>query len=469
MITESIHERFVRHVSFPLTQYLYNRKKIRSEYRRSSRSEYWDSDRMRSVQLRQLRAVVEHAYRYVPLYERLFAQAGICPKDIRDLGDLRRIPPLSRGDIIENRMELVDRRWRSSLKRADSSSRGPAEPIPFARFRRRPLVRNTSSGSTGAPTIFYEDGAVSAASWANELRVKRWFGIRPGTRDARLVRVSPEFVLSNKANFFRRALWNQMMLPGVNLKAEEYALIIDRLKEFRPQAIWAFTSAVAGLARYMSDNGIRFCNWKPDLVTTWAAPLYDHEREIIERILGCPISNIYGLREVGHIGSTCPEGKLHVFQETHLLETDENGELLVTFLRSSPMPFIRYRTGDLGEISDGGCRCGRTLQLIRYLHGRTGEVYVTPDGRMFSPNFWCRTFMNADLAEAVKRFQIIYAKEKKLRIKLVAAGERRPDIERVLRATVSKNFGSNMTTIFEYVEDIPPQISGKYQMVIIEE
>jgi phenylacetate-CoA ligase len=254
----------------------------------------------------------------------------------------------------------------------------------------------------------------------------------------------------------------------VNLTAKEFEFISGRLGTFRPRSIFAFTSAVAGLARHLKENGRSPGSWRPDLIIAWAAPLYDHEREIIGDVFRCPISNIYGLREVGHIGSTCPEGSLHVFQESHFLETDDKGELLVTFLRPSPMPFIRYRTGDIGELSHERCRCGRTSQVIRQFHGRTGEIYITPGGQMFSPNFWCRTFMNARLADAVKRFQIIYTKDNKLRIKLEVGAARRLEVEEILRATISKNFGPSMEIRFDYVETIPPQLSGKYQMVIVE-
>jgi phenylacetate-CoA ligase len=464
----TVHGRLVRSFLFPLSQYLYNRRGIRAEYRRSARTEYWAGDQIAALQIKKLRAVLEHAYRYVPYYERLFNDAGIRPEDIKSIDDMRRIPALSRDDIIANRLDLVDRRFSSAVEIADSSKRGPAEPIPFARFKRHPLVRNTSSGSTGAPTVFYEDGKVSALSWANELRVKRWFGIGPGLREARLVRVSPEFILRSKANLIRRFLWNQTMLPGVNLAEDHYRFIAEQLERFRPKTIWAFTSAAAGLARYLKEEDSGLPSWKPSLIIVWAAPLYDNEREIMQQVFSCSISNIYGLREVGHIGSTCPAGSLHVFQESHLLESDEKGELLVTLLGSSPMPFIRYRTGDLGELAAERCACGRKLQIIKQLHGRTGEIYVTPDGRMFSPNFWCRTFMDARLAAAVKRFQIIYKKDNTLHVKLVVMEQMRPIVENVLTQTIKKNFGADMAVRYEYADDIAPQLSGKYQMVIIE-
>jgi hypothetical protein len=76
--------------------------------------------------------------------------------------------------------------------------------------------------------------------------------------------------------------------------------------------------------------------------------------------------------------------------------------------------------------------------------------------------------MDARLAADVKRFQIIYKKNNTLHVKLVAREENRPSVESILTQTIKKNFGDGMAVRYEYADDIAPQISGKYQMVIIE-
>jgi phenylacetate-CoA ligase len=468
MFLTSLHEFAAGAVFFPFTQYLYNRKRIAAHYRQALDSERLHPETLSAMQMSGLRMLLRHAMNRVPYYEQRFKEEGINPDRIIKPEDMRRIPPLSREDLVANRNYLVARRYRFAAARADASRRKPGEPRPFACFQRTPLIKNTSSGSTGAPTIFYEDGTVSATSWANELRLKQWFGLRPGVSEVRLVRVAPDFTARNKSNALRRLLWNQMILPGVNLTDKEYEFIAGELHEWKPKVLWAFTSAVAGLARYLAHQGTPSGPNRPQLIITWAAPLYDHERAIIHEAFGCPVSNIYGMREVGHIGAYCPAGSLHIFQESHFLETDDNGELLVTFLKPSPMPFIRYRTGDVGELTTEKCACGRTLQVIKHLHGRTGEIFTTEDGRMFSPNFWCRTFMDAKLAEAVKRFQIVYAKNQTIKIKLLADAIHRPEVENKLTAVVGKNFGTSTRVDFEYPATIAPSFSGKYQMVINE-
>jgi phenylacetate-CoA ligase len=132
------------------------------------------------------------------------------------------------------------------------------------------------------------------------------------------------------------------------------------------------------------------------------------------------------------------------------------------------MPFIRYRTGDCGEVASEKCSCGRNLQIIKQFHGRTGEIFTTSDGRMFSPNFWCRTFMDVRLASTVRRFQIVYSRDRSIRMKLIIDKVNRPEAERILTEAVCENFGGQTGVRFDYVEDIPPQLSGKYQMVINE-
>ncbi len=173
----------------------------------------------------------------------------------------------------------------------------------------------------------------------------------------------------------------------------------------------------------------------------------------------------------------CSHGAYHINQEHSLVERDEGpvqagdretGELLVTTLDISPMPFIRYRMGDVGRTAESVCGCGRKLQLLQDFLGRTDEVFHTRDGRMISPNFWGRTFMNTALSDAIKRFQVVYVRDDLIRIRIVKGEVYSEATERVLREHLKKNFPRDMTFEFAYVQEIKPQVSGKYQMVVNE-
>lgn len=275
----------------------------------------------------------------------------------------------------------------------------------------------------------------------------------------------------------RKYLWNQMVLPGMNLSNNEYEICYESLKKFRPRVLWGITSALFGLAEHIRKNSKELPEHCPDLVITWAAPLYEHEKRMLMNVFGCPITNLYGSREVGHIAAICPHGSFHINQESLLVEVDDVdgdyggkdvGEILVTTLENTPMPFIRYRMGDVGRVASSDCSCGRSLQVMKDFLGRTGEIFITRDGRMISPNFWCRTFMNDTIARAFKRFQVIYKRDGKISIKLVRKDNHSHEAESLLKEFLKKNFHHDIKIDFEYVEKIEPQVSGKYRMVINE-
>lgn len=474
---ESINEFVVGNLLFPFTSYLMNRKGILRKYKRLVKSECYSTDQLNEIQLRKLIKALEYADRWVPYYRKIFKKTGFSPKDVKNLEDLKALPLLSRQDVIDYRKDMIDYRYHNSVTFADNSNKGAGEPNQFALFHKHKLVRNTSSGSTGVPTIFYENGSITSSNWANEMRMRSWYGIKPGAKEMRMARISTEYMPKNRTLLMRKYLWNQMILPGTNLSDADYKICYESVKKFRPKVFWGFTSALFGFAEYIENNGKDISDMRPQLIITWAAPLYEHEKRKLSKVFDCYITNIYGTREVGHIAGYCPHGSLHINQESHLVEIAdidgsyqeaESGEILVTTLEDTPMPFIRYRMGDVGEVASSKCFCGRSLQVFKKFLGRTGEVFITKDGQMISPNFWCRTFMNDKVAEAFKRFQVIYKKDGNIRIRLVRKNSNSHNAESFLRTFLQKNFHHDIRIDFEYVEKIEPQISGKYQMVINE-
>ena len=85
-----------------------------------------------------------------------------------------------------------------------------------------------------------------------------------------------------------------------------------------------------------------------------------------------------------------PEGSLHITAEDIIVEiiddngqvlpAGESGEIVVTHLRTTEFPFIRYRTGDIGTLATEPCQCGRGLPVLANVEGRTTDFIIAADG-----------------------------------------------------------------------------------------
>jgi len=476
-IVEEMNQFLVGRIVFPAVNRALNRKDILGRYRRLLVSEQYSKDALRELQFQKLIAVLRHASRWIPFYARRLKEIGMEPEDVKTLEDIRRIPPLERRDVIEHRLDMVDIRYRDSVSAADQALQAPGFPRYFAGFRRHRLIRNTSTGSTGTPTVFYDDGSTTALSWAHELRLKHWYGLPPGVKEARMSGISTTYAARSTLRSAREYLWNQMLIPGLFLSDREYEFSLRKIRKFKPRVLWGPTSALTGLARYVQRVNEDVAPCRPDLVISWAAPLYEHEKNLLTKVFGCPVTNLYGTREVGHIAMLCPHGSVHVNQENYLVELEGMGSgeesaapgmLLITPLNESPMPFLRYRIGDLAEWGGSDCPCGRSLGVLKSILGRIGEVFETKDGRFIEPNFWSRAFMVGRQSQDVERFQVVYRNNERILIRIVPRPSYSAETEADFRLLMEKNFPSTVQFEFEYVSDIKPQPSGKYLVVVNE-
>lgn len=474
---DEMNQFLVGRIAFPAVNYAFNRKDILSRYRKLLETEHWSKDALKELQFRKLSAVLRRVHTWNPFYTKRFKEIGLVPGDIKTLEDLRWIPPLDRQEVIKHRLDLVDIRYRDSALAADRADQAPGLPISFARFRRHKLVRNTSTGSTGTPTVFYEDGSTTALSWVHEQRLKHWYGLAPGVKEVRLKGIPTLFDTRSMLRFARERLWNQLILPGFFLSDHEYELTLQKIRKFKPRVLWGATPALTGLAHYVQRTNQEVSPSDLNLVISWAAPLFQHEEKLLGEVFGCPVTNIYGTREVGHVAMNCPHGSVHVNQENYIVEIEENGvgegsggpgEILITPLIESPMPFLRYRIGDLAELGGGDCSCGRSPIVLKKILGRIGEVFKTKDGHLIEPNFWCLAFMQGRPSQDVERFQVVYRRADCIRFRIVPRRRYTGEIESDLLHFVEKSFPSGMQFEFEYVSEIKPQPSGKYVIVVNE-
>ena len=60
----------------------------------------------------------------------------------------------------------------------------------------------------------------------------------------------------------------------------------------------------------------------------------------------------------------------------------ETGELVFTSLRKHARPMIRFRTGDIGYVTKGKCKCGRTSCRINIV-GRKDDMFIVSGVNIF--------------------------------------------------------------------------------------
>jgi phenylacetate-CoA ligase len=202
--------------------------------------------------------------------------------------------------------------------------------------------------------------------------------------------------------------------------------------------------------------------------------LHDFERETIEKVFSCRVTNRYGCEEVSLIACECPAHQgLHINCDSLYVEfirdgkpvpAGEPGAIVVTDLTNFGMPFIRYKVGDVAIPSDRICSCGCTYPLMESLEGRVADYVVTPDGSYISGISLTENF--AMHLPGIKQMQIIQERIDLLVFRLVK-GETFTeqtvlDIDRI----ALQRFGNQMRYQLEYVDSIQSERSGKYRFCI---
>jgi len=412
-------------------------------------------DRFEELRLRKLRAILEHAFENTAFYRRRFEEAGIAPKDIRDFDDLRRLPPLTKEDLVRDQGELIARNLR------------PSE-----------LHQSTSGGSSGTHTPFYRDNASLNIKMAAEYRFNRWCGWDVGGKVA--------VVWPAVQDLFDGRSWKQKLrytlverhelLYSGQLNEAILSQMADRLRRYGPKLIRAFPYAFATLAKYIRDETPY--QIRPDGILSTGEPLLAKHRALFEEVFGCPVFDCYASRECGHTACECEaHDGLHVnadclhveFQmDNEPVEPGEPGHLLITDLDNYGMPFIRYDVGDIGVPLAGQCSCGRTLPRMGMNAGRDTDFLYSPyDGSLISGS------LSHDLiadGPDVGQLQIIQDARDHLTIRVKRSALDPDDGIKTeyLEEIVNRVFHGTMRVSFEEVDAIERAKSGKYRLVINE-
>lgn len=329
-----------------------------------------------------------------------------------------------------------------------------------------------TSGTTGKPLhIWLSRETVQVWFAIFEARARRWYGVSRHDRWAILGGQLVAPVEQERPPFW---VWNialnQLYLSTYHLSAGNIAAYLSSMRAHAVTYLLGYPSALYRLAQAAEEQGLTAAPLKVAIGN--AEPLYDHQRETISRVFGCPVRETYGMAEIAAAASDCEHGRLHLWPDTGLTEIlddaadapvapGEAGRVVSTGLINADMPLIRYDTGDRAAwAADQRCECGRTLPVLRGLEGRSDDVVVPRDGRhigRLDPVF------KADLP--IREAQIIQEDLDHLRVLYVPTEAYTPADGDALVRRIHDRVG-DMDVTLEPVAEIPRTLNGKFRAVI---
>ncbi len=415
-------------------------------YRRFlEQSQWWSPERLREFQWQELRRLLEVAFHHVPFYRERYAAAGARLEDIRDFEDFALLPAVGREDIRAYREQMRSAAWKGRL------------------------VLHATGGSSGEPTRFYI--TLDSYDWrcAASSRAYSWSGCRLGERTLYLWGAPVGSVRATQALKMRLFRWLRRELM-INTFAQSEGFwdgVYQRALRFRPRYVVGYVSSLKEFSRYLQSRRLSVPGLRAVLGA--AEPLDSGARRMIEAGLGAPLYNTYGSREFMSIAAECEHRRgLHVHAENLLVETVElepggPREILVTDLHNLGMPFIRYRIGDLGRVSDRKCPCGRGLPLLEEVSGRVLEILRTASGKVISPEFF--PHLLKEIPE-IREFQVRQERLDHIVLLMVLDRELSPQSRSLLEHEFQRTLGDAVTVELRRVDSIPRLPSGKRRVVV---
>jgi phenylacetate-CoA ligase len=414
------------------------------------REQWLPAHRLKRIQEQRLRELFAHAAANVPYYAALLRELRLDVRDLRDSAALQLIPLLTKETIRQNLEQMKSRKARR-------------------------IQRFATGGSTGDPLVFYLGPTRVSSDVASRLRAESWFGVAVGDPEFAIWGSPLEVSKQDRLRDLRDRILRTRLLSAFEMSSETMTRYLDEMERQGCRRIFGYPSSIALLCEHARREGRDLRRLGVRAVFVTAEYLYEYWRTAIAEAFACPVANGYGGRDSGFVAHECPAGGMHITADRLILEIvdDEGqrlpagqpGEIVVTHLDTPEMPFVRYRTGDVGALAARSCSCGRTLPLLERVDGRKTDFIVAPDGRAM--HGLSLIYVIREM-RGIEAFRITQKRLTYFEVEIVRNQEYDANNEGRIREAFSRRLRAPVAVQVRYSDSIAPTASGKTRHVVSE-
>ena len=429
-----IYQKFVRRMIFPFLDVI-SGSSLSATLQQIKSFKSFKREDIIKFQTSNLRLMLEYCYNNVPYYHKLFSELGFTEFQSSSISDLSKIPPLTKSLIRENFEDLT-----SNLKQDINHK------------------YSSTGGSTGDPLIFLLDMKSWSYSW-NYL-FKYWSFVDYTIGDKVMMLGSSSLYNTKKRSkeqWLLHKIFRLYPFPGMNMSDVVCKKYLEILMNKRIRYLYGYASSIFTLAKYALKNDINI-NLRGVMPTSEICPPY--YKDAYKRAFGCKVVDGYGARDGNISAFECEKQNFHLC-ETSIVRTlsDSNpGKIYITDLTNFAMPFINYEIGDVMNLSQDECSCGRSQFIAKEIIGREQNIIEFPNGRIITGPGWTVLFQYKN----VESFRISKSGGTKLTVEIVPlANYDKINEENEIRDSLQKFIGKENEIEFIYKDKMTVSLSGK--------
>lgn len=292
--------------------------------------------------------IFRKAYTKSSFYHKLYTEAGIKLEDIKCLGDISKLPVVTKDMILhQSDALLTTSKWK--------------------------LLKNRTSGTTGTPLTVFED-------WKSIWKEQAYFYCyrkRCGYIYGQPL-VSLRGNLGKKDTMMYVHISNTLYLSSYNINEQTVEAYYKGIEKRSPQAIEGYPSSLYNLALLLKDKGL-YCNIP--VCFTSSENLLDFQRQLIEERFQTKIFDHYGTTERTIRISESIKHDGYFEDPGYSINEYLKDRVVSTSLINSAFPLIRYQSSDVVILKENTKDERVSIDRIQ---GRSGNCIKGKDGSIYN-------------------------------------------------------------------------------------
>jgi len=389
-------------------------------------------------QLNSLKLILVHARNHTRYYKNLFKELRFNPDNLSSIKDIKKLPIMDKNTFINNFNDLISDNHNKYQPRIMSSGGTTGTTLKFL-MDKKTYIRNESQAIHYWKRHGYKVGECKTIIYRSGVLISQY----------------QKIVKPWRFDYGRKMLYLSSYYASENLYKEYY----DLLKKWKPIYMQLIPSAAYLFAKFLNENSLTL-----DLSKAFSGSemLHDFQKVEIEKAFNCKVIDHYGHTEPGiYVSGQCAKGNYHIYTNDVIAEVMEDGSLIETSLHNKSMPFIRYKVGDLVGGIHYECDCGIKTPYFNKINGRESSIIYAADGRIISSSGFDQIFRESNIRLA----QIVQNKKGFLILNLVLDKQFCETDKTNIILRIQDRVGSDTKIQINYLDDIPKEKSGKYNLV----